>query len=166
MPTGVYERTSEMKVNMRNGHFGKKNKPMSEQGRRNIASAAIGRKHSEETKAKMSVAKKGKTPANFQLCLQKAHENVKNRIGDKASNWKGDNVGYSGVHQWIQKILGKPNCCDRCGTTKAKRYEWANISRLYKRVVSDWERLCVSCHRKDGYAKGEYTPLFVEIKET
>lgn len=27
------------------------------------------------------------------------------------------------------------------------RYEWANISGEYKRELSDYESLCVSCHR-------------------
>lgn len=168
MPTGVYKRTPEMKANMRTGHFGKKYKSMSEQGRANIAAAHIGKKHSAKTKAKMSAAKIGIKPKNFDYCLKKAHEAHKNKTGEKAPNWKGDKVGYSGLHDWIRKQLGTPNRCEKCGTTKARRYEWANISGKYKRDLSDWCRLCVSCHRKEGYKKGEYKPRsrIKEIKET
>ena len=71
-------------------------------------------------------------------------------------NWKGEDAGYSAKHNWIRKVLGKPSKCDRCQTITAKRYEWANKSKQYKRDVADWERLCTSCHRKDGYKNGEY----------
>lgn len=69
-------------------------------------------------------------------------------------NWKGDNVGYSGVHIWIKKIYGTPRTCDFCdiGPDKAN-FEWANISRKYKRDREDWMRLCQSCHRKFDAAK-------------
>lgn len=66
---------------------------------------------------------------------------------DKHFNWKGDNIGYAGVHKWIQRTLGKPNLCSICGITNSKKYEWANISGEYKRDITDWKRLCVSCHR-------------------
>ena len=65
---------------------------------------------------------------------------------EKSWAWKGDAVGYHGLHKWIQSRLGKPKTCWACGTTKAKRYEWANKSKKYKRSVSDWVRLCKSCH--------------------
>ena len=67
-------------------------------------------------------------------------------------SWKGDKVGYVAVHEWVYKNLGQSSKCSDCGTTDLnKRYEWANISGKYKRVLSDWKRLCSLCHRKfDG----------------
>lgn len=70
---------------------------------------------------------------------------------DKHPNWKGDNVGYSGMHMWIRKQLGTPKLCAYCGATNKKKYEWANISHKYKRDVKDWRRLCTSCHRRYDY---------------
>lgn len=67
-----------------------------------------------------------------------------------------NNPGYHAVHNWIRNIFGAPNICERCGTRNAKRFEWANKSRQYKRDISDWERLCVTCHRRDGFVYGEY----------
>lgn len=73
---------------------------------------------------------------------------------EKNPNWKGDDVGYTALHDWLYIKLGKPNLCEECGTTKAKKYEWANISGEYKRDISDYKRLCTSCHRLlDGHAK-------------
>lgn len=75
------------------------------------------------------------------------------RIGEKANHWKGDEVSYNGLHQWIRKHLGKPNTCKHCGRSNlsGRFIQWANISHKYKRDFSDWIRLCVPCHKKyDG----------------
>ncbi len=67
-------------------------------------------------------------------------------VGVNATNWKGDKVGYQGVHQWVTRVLGKPNYCEHCKSTKKGYYEWSNISNKYKRDVTDWQRLCARCH--------------------
>lgn len=69
-------------------------------------------------------------------------------INEKNPNWKGDLVEEAALHSWVIRRLGKPNRCDFCATTIAKRYEWANRSGEYKRDVNDWYRLCSSCHAK------------------
>ena len=52
--------------------------------------------------------------------------------------WKGSNVGYSALHAWIRRHLGKPKKCFNCGeNSKDKRYEWANISGDYRRDKKD-----------------------------
>src|SRR2546423_10956461 len=66
--------------------------------------------------------------------------------GENSKSWKGDKVGYTALHAWIRRQLGTPNVCEHCGTTDAKRYEWANISGQYKRNLFDWIRLCKRCH--------------------
>lgn len=114
--------------------------------------------HTEEAKRKMSNARKGKIPKNFILFQEKGHEVCRKRKGQDHPRWKGDNVGYHALHSWIRRCLGKLSKCSQCGTTQAKRFEWANISGKYKRDLLDWRRLCVSCHRKEGYRRGEYTP--------
>ncbi len=65
---------------------------------------------------------------------------------DQQPGWKGDKVQYDALHDWVRKHLGKPSKCDFCGTTEAKRFEWANKTGEYKRELSDWLRLCKSCH--------------------
>jgi hypothetical protein len=69
-----------------------------------------------------------------------------NQLDDRHTNWKGDRVGYFALHSWVGRKLGKPGQCEHCGTTTAKRFEWANKSGEYKRDLSDWLRLCSKCH--------------------
>lgn len=66
--------------------------------------------------------------------------------GDNHWNWIGDDVGYAGIHDWIESVKGKPSKCEQCGKTKAKRFEWHNISHEYLRDENDWVRLCSICH--------------------
>lgn len=67
-------------------------------------------------------------------------------FGENHPSWKGDDVGYEALHEWVEKQLGKERCCDFCGTTTAKKYDWSNRSGMYRRDLSDWQRLCVKCH--------------------
>lgn len=82
------------------------------------------------------------------------------------SRWKGDAVGYFGVHDWMTKHYGQPIGCEECGTTDhSKTYGWANISREYKRDRKDFKRMCMSCHRKyDGAGKKAWA-TFLKRKE-
>lgn len=123
--------------------------------RAKISIAKKGGKLSLETRQKMSEAHKGKRPKNWASAIAKAHA-APFKVGEDHQFWKGDDVGYAALHAWVSRRLGTPSCCARCGTTTARRYEWANISREYRRDLTDWERLCVSCHRRDGVASGEY----------
>lgn len=91
--------------------------------------------------------KKGETPWN----KGKKFEEIS---GEKHHNWMGDEVGYQGVHRWVNIVLGKPAICSRCPELNAKRYEWHNKSGEYKRDVSDWERLCSKCHRAEHRKNG------------
>lgn len=70
-------------------------------------------------------------------------------MGDKAYNWKGENVKYRTLHNWLNAHLGKPDQCKHCGI-KANGHlmHWANVSGEYKRDFSDWIRLCAKCHGK------------------
>lgn len=64
--------------------------------------------------------------------------------------WKGDQVGYSAIHGWIIRRLGKPTKCEHCGRDglSGNEIHWANKSQEYKRDLSDWLRLCKECHEK------------------
>jgi hypothetical protein len=67
---------------------------------------------------------------------------------EKHPNWKGDKASYFAIHTWVKRNFASQDNCEECGTTNAKRIEWANLSGLYKRVRSDWKRLCSPCHHK------------------
>lgn len=62
--------------------------------------------------------------------------------------WKGEDVTMGTLHDWVKINKGEPSLCDKCGTTTAKVYDWANISQEYKRDLNDFMRLCRSCHAK------------------
>lgn len=68
--------------------------------------------------------------------------------------WK--TKGYRSRHDWIQRRLGTPELCSNCGLSslpegKKRYFEWSNKSGEYLKDVSDWERLCVPCHRRSTY---------------
>ena len=52
-------------------------------------------------------------------------------VGENNNKWKGNLVGYFGVHAWIYRQLGKADICEDCGSVK--NVQWANISGKYKR---------------------------------
>lgn len=79
--------------------------------------------------------------------------NINSKVGSNHWNWKGENVGYIGIHHWARKMFGTPKYCEHCGLSGKKKYEWANVSGKYLREKSDWLRLCSSCHKKYDLAK-------------
>lgn len=63
------------------------------------------------------------------------------------NNYKAS-LHYRVLHSWVARNLGKPQKCEHCkkdGLT-GHNIHWANKSRNYKRVLTDWIRLCVPCH--------------------
>jgi hypothetical protein len=100
-------------------------KEFSMEHRKNLSLAATGRRHTAETIEKLS--------------------------GPNNVTWKGDDVSYSALHTWLRNQLGTPRLCGHCGSTEAKAYDWASISKEYRRDLTDWIRLCRKCHIKyDG----------------
>lgn len=61
--------------------------------------------------------------------------------------WKGAGACYTALHFRVERARGKPRLCEECGTTTAKRYEWASVSHKYD-DVNDYRRLCKTCHVK------------------
>ncbi len=70
------------------------------------------------------------------------------RFGKDSFSWSGNNITYFGIHSWVRKVLGSPRKCEHCNREDRKAYDWANISKKYKRDIEDWIRLCRSCHIK------------------
>jgi len=81
--------------------------------------------------------------------FQKGHKGM---VGEENPIWKGDAVGYGALHDWVKRYLGEPRYCVTCHSYRKRKYEWASKSKHYLRDLSDWKRLCTSCHRKfDGH---------------
>jgi len=66
--------------------------------------------------------------------------------GKKNWNWIGNKVSYQALHAWVRRHKGTPKKCEHCRSTEKKKYEWANVSKKYRRELSDWVRLCTKCH--------------------
>ena len=54
-------------------------------------------------------------------------------------------VCYNTLHRWIQRHFVKTGICDNC--MQAKKTEWSAKDGKYTRLRSDYEELCISCHR-------------------
>lgn len=72
------------------------------------------------------------------------------KVGDLNPKWRGDKVGYYGLHNWVRRQLGTPHRCDFCHneSLRHRQYHWANKSGRYLRDINDWLRLCTFCHKK------------------
>lgn len=80
---------------------------------------------------------------NSYFCSRKCqHRFISNK---NHPNWKGDNVSYKSLHQWVRRHKLKPEVCEECN--KNKSYDIANISGKYKRDIHDYQWLCRSCHK-------------------
>lgn len=69
--------------------------------------------------------------------------------GENHYAWKGSKVSYRTLHKWVEKLLGQPHNCEECGNRdlRHRQYQWANVSGNYKRLTTDWRRLCAKCHK-------------------
>jgi len=64
--------------------------------------------------------------------------------------WKGNDVKYDALHEWVRRYKKKPKRCPECGKLTTK-LDIANISGEYKRDLSDFKYLCRKCHiMRDG----------------
>src|SRR5262245_29698370 len=65
--------------------------------------------------------------------------------GTEHGNWKGDEVGYFGLHAWVYRHKTKTGRCSECGDRPETRTDWANVSGEYRRDLDDFVELCVPC---------------------
>ena len=139
MPKGIYKRTLEHRKNLSLSHKGKKSNNALE-----IWHLNGGKPWNKGISVRLNPQyefKKGFTPWN----KGKPH-----LVEEKNPMWKGKQIGYTGLHQWVVRKLGQPDTCEFCGKTGLvnSQIQWANKSHLYLRNLSDWLRLCVKCHRQ------------------
>lgn len=77
----------------------------------------------------------------------------RDQVGPANHMWAGDDAGYQALHLRVEAARGKPAACSRCGKDDPFcRYEWANLTGRYE-DVEDYERMCVSCHRRYDAAR-------------
>src|SRR3990167_3040971 len=111
------------------------------------ALSKIGKKRSEETNAKISKVLKEKY-ASGELINPNKGRSFPEFQGEAHPNWKGERASYVAKHMWVKKYLGQPDICEGCNKSglTGHNIHWANKSGDYKRVKSDWIRLCSFCH--------------------
>ena len=92
---------------------------------------------------------------SYKESLKKAHEFEK---GERNPNWRGDNIRYDTIHDWVTENLGKPKKCWHCGKDglTGSKIHWANKSGRYLRDLDDWIRLCAKCHRNYDLKNNTY----------
>lgn len=72
--------------------------------------------------------------------------------GASHPNWKGNDVGYISLHEWMRANFPKIGRCEHCG--KKKKTHYACKGHHYTRLRRDWLELCVKCHRDyDGVSE-------------
>src|SRR5574343_951708 len=101
---------------------------------------------SPEARAKMSAAKKGRAPKNYQAVRELAW----------AANRK-EHLTYSGIHAWVRRTWGKAVRCEFCGKDGLNgcSAHWANLDHQYTRERSAWAQMCRPCHfRHDAANNG------------
>ena len=117
----------------RAGHNSKLTGGFTPEGRRKIRAAQIGKKHSEETRAKIRAAR------------ARQH-------GEKHPRWAGSDVGYFGIHIWLNRNFPRSGECEHCGR-RDKPTEYASLTgHVYTRNREDYAELCVKCHRRMDFA--------------
>lgn len=79
-------------------------------------------------------------------------------IGNKNGMWRGDNVKYGSLHDYMKYHLPKPDRCEECD--EKLPYDIACITENYNRDFDNWKWLCRSCHMKHDYRIGirSYAP--------
>lgn len=66
--------------------------------------------------------------------------------------WKGEDVKYAALHEWVARLKTKTGVCSGCG--RERPTQWANISGAYLRNLADFAELCQECHGElDGRMK-------------
>ena len=147
-------------------------KKLSEANKRNghCPPSRLGIKHTQETKDKISISNLGKQSPlkGIERSLEtknkirlgntglKRSDKVKKILSNaqiksqfnRDGNAHKEIIGYRALHYWVESKLGRPRFCEDCGnkSLKQRQYHWANISQNYKRLTTDWRRLCTKCH--------------------
>jgi hypothetical protein len=92
---------------------------------------------------KLIIINKTKKRVNF---------NPKPRYGADNNFWKGDKIGYAGIHDWLHNKFGKPVICGNksCNNKDSSWFEYCLLKgKKHERKRENYIILCRKCHR--GY---------------
>ncbi len=108
----------------------------------------------KEHNKKISNALKGKTKSLSHRKNISKSAKKRMTIPENNPNYKGDKVGYIGIHIWLIKVYGLAKHCEKClkvGKKKNNKWtiEWAlRHGYVCERKRENFIKLCKSCHRK------------------
>ena len=76
-----------------------------------------GSKLTEKHKKRISKAQEGKKGYWYgkkmtKKTREKMSRSAPRRMGEDNPNWKGDSIGYEGVHSWLEREYGRPQKCE------------------------------------------------------
>lgn len=144
MPTGIYD------------HRNTKTPIYTKEAREKIRKANLGKTHSLETRERLSTIHKGKRyspKTEFKKGRRSWNTGIRQlqTTNEKHPLWKGDSVGYVGLHYWVRRKLGNASRCARADSTCKGMFEWCNLDGEYTRDLDTWESMCRSHHRRYDY---------------
>lgn len=74
---------------------------------------------------------------------KQSNEHIQEMKNNKYA-WKGDDVGYHGLHTWLRRHTTKPKSCEFCDNKPPKHL--ACITGIYNRDFVNYKYLCQTCH--------------------
>lgn len=101
--------------------------------------------------------------------IKKMSDSKRNRKGENATAWKGDNISYIALHQWVRNNKQKTGICIICN--KSKKTEWANLNHIqnngkYERNLDHFFEICLKCHRLyDKCKRNQFNKTYLIIEE-
>ena len=94
-------------------------------------SIRFGKKQSDDAKIKIGVA------------------SSQRNTGEGNPAWRGDNVGYYSLHNYVRRRKVKPEFCEICNVGPPTHL--ANITLVYNRDLDNWKFMCPKCHSDYDY---------------
>ena len=114
--------------------------------------------HSEETKKKMSITRKGQLAGDKHPMWGKQHsEDTRQKMSEAKLGKKlgpqpqkyVDDPKYMAIHNWMRRHYPKTGICEAC--EEERLTYWSNVSGDYRRQRDDFWELCVPCHKLFDY---------------
>lgn len=109
-------------------------------------------KRTQKHNQKISHALKGKPKSEEHK--RKIAEAAKKRyaVPENNPNYRGDDVGYIGIHRWLIKTFGHAKKCKKCGLVGSRvNNKWTvhyakKEGKDYQRKRENFTELCTKCH--------------------
>lgn len=152
------KQSESLKRKYATGWFPWKGKKHSEETKRKISEGGKGRKLGPMTKAHKNALSEARKKSDYcrELSRKEAKKMaIKNGFSQSHPRWNNEMSNYQSIHEWLRNKISKPNHCEICGLTGEKKtkdgrnyYHWSNITGIYNRDMKNWWMLCAKCHKR------------------